>query len=424
MIDRVHLNPLPISATFSKDPSFWGVDFHPRAIVHGDGARVLGDDGHIYLDWVSALGANLLGYANREFVLRMQRQMALGAGFSLPHTLEAQVAEKLAYMLGEHVPGWSPENVGIRFGKTGTDATTMAVRLARAATGRQRILSSGYHGWGDWSVSKTPPAWGIESAFQVTDGLVFNDIPILEALLDGTLTIMGRPPNLEIAAVIIEQPMTDPDPGYYAALRRLCDQEGALLIMDEVVTWPRYGLGGACEHFDIEPDIVCLGKGLGNGVAISCIAGRRELFDWFGRDDPVFVSSTHFGEALGLAAADAVLDLFGEEQVTQLWRIGTALMLGLRQSFGYPIDAGINVIGHPPRSLNQFASKAERAYFILGMRDRRILMNRPNLPNLAHTEDNVALTVAAATEVMAEMRLIDVEETMRGRLPRVLFENR
>lgn len=390
------------------------MDFHPKAIVQGYGAHVVGDDGKAYLDWVSALGANLLGYGNREFCERVIGQVKRGAGFSLPHVLEAQVAEKLAYILGGHVPGWSPENVGIRFGKTGTDATTMAVRLARAATGRDAVLSSGYHGWADWSVSKTPPAHGILLGQCVWD-FPFNDLSALEALL--------APPAF-VAAVVIEQPIIDPLPGYYAAVRRLCDGHGAVLIMDEVVTWPRFGLGGASERFGIESDIVCLGKGLGNGVAVSCIAGRRDLFDWFGHDDPVFVSSTHFGEALGLAAADAVLDLFGEEQVSRLWRIGQLLMDGLRQSFGHPNDAGIDVVGHPPRSLNQFQSKAERAYFIIGMRDRGVLMNRPNLSNLAHTEADVAMTVKAAAEVMAEMRGIDVEEAMRGRLPRVLFEGR
>lgn len=411
---RMRLNPLPISATFSKDPSFWGVGFYPKAVVRGSGARVLGDDEQWYLDWVSALGANLLGYGDAEFTRRLTDQICQGAGFSLPHVLEQRVAEKLAWTLGSHVPGWTPESIGVRFGKTGTDATTMAVRLARAATGRGSVLSSGYHGWGDWSVSKTPPAWGILPGQGVVD-FPFNDLLALEALLA---------PRASVAAVILEQPMTDPAPGYYAALRRLCDEYGVLLIMDEVVTWPRFGLGGASGRYGVEPDIVCIGKGLGNGVAVSAIAGRRDLFDWFGRNDPVFVSSTHFGESLGLAAADAILDLFGDDQVAQLWRIGGLLMDGLRRSFGYPNDAGIETIGHPPRSLNQFASAAERAYFIVGMRDRGILMNRPNLPNLAHTESDVTLTVRAAAEVMAEMRRIDVEDAMRGRLPRVLFEGR
>lgn len=408
------MNPLPIAATFSKDPSFWGVDFHPMALTTGYGAMVHGDDGVWYLDWVSALGANILGYSNQEFTHRVRDQVLDGAGFSLPHILEGQVAEKLVTMLGNHVPGWSPDGLGMRFGKSGTDATTMAVRMARAVTDRQRIISHGYHGWMDWSVAKTPPAHGVvrKGSLYISD-LPFNDIETLESLF---VAEAGRAYN-QVAAVIMEQPMDDPLLGYYDAVRRLCDEQGALLIIDEVVTWPRYGLGGACECYDIRPDIICIGKGLGNGMPISAIVGRRDLFDWFGRDDPVFVSSTHFGEAVSLAAADAVLGIWDESKVMDLWGIGEYLMTGLQST-------GLKVVGHPPRSLNQFASKAERGYFILGMRDRGILMNRPNLPNLAHNQDDVAKTVVAARGIMAEMNDIDVVEAMRGRLPRVLFENR
>lgn len=408
-MQETHLNPLPIAATFSKDPSFWGVDFEPQYIVHGDGSHVLGSDGRIYLDWVSALGSNLLGYNYQEFVLRVQRQVGLGAGFSLPHWLEQQVAEKIVTLLGTHVSGWNPEGLGLRFGKTGTDATTMAVRLARAVTGRERILSSGYHGWGSWSISKTPPAWGVleEGVFDFP----FNDLDKLAFCLDA---------YSPVAAVILEQPMQNPNPGYYAGLRKLCDEHGALLILDEVVTGFRYALGGAAEVYGVEPDIACYGKSLGNGMAISCIVGRREYFDWFSRNDPVFVSSTHFGNAVDLAAADAVLDIWGEAQVAHLWRIGLDLMDGLKV-------AGYDVIGHGPRSLIQHKTPYERAFFITGMRDRGFLMNRPNIPNLAHSSWDVMKTIATALEVKAEMLNCGPEELeakMKDKLPRVLFEGR
>jgi glutamate-1-semialdehyde 2,1-aminomutase/spore coat polysaccharide biosynthesis protein SpsF len=189
------------------------------------------------------------------------------------------------------------------------------------------------------------------------------------------------------------------------------------LILDEVVTGLRYGLGGAAELYGIQPDIICMGKALGNGVPISCMVGHREYFDWFSRNDPVFVSSTHFGNPLGLAAADAVLNIWGEEQVDQIWEIGKKLMFALEA-------AGLRVKGDPPRSLLQFDNPYDRAYFIVGMRDRGILMNRPNIPNLAHTEADVEMTEKAALEITTEMKRIDTEELMRDRLPRVLFEGR
>ncbi len=404
-------NPLPIAATFSKDPAFWGKDFTPKAIVGGDGARVMGSDGKQYLDWVSALGANLLGYGHAAFCKRVEQQLWRGAGFSLPSTLEERVAEKLVDMLGNHVPGWAPDNLGVRFGKTGTDATTMAVRLARAVTSHSHseyvdIISCGYHGWADWAVSVTPPAWGIPVPSHVYD-CPLGDTTELEDLLHRCYP----------AAVIMEQGMQDCPSGYYQEVRSLCNCYGALFILDEVVTWPRFGLGGAAGLYGAEPDIICIGKGLGNGLPISAMVGRREYFDWFSRSDPVFVSSTHFGEAVGLAAADAVLDIWNKASVKHLWSIGAHLMDGLK-SLGY------NVIGHPPRSLLQFNNPYERAFFIVRMRDLGILMNRPNLPNLAHTMEDVLCTLTCAEEVKEEIDHSDVKALMAEKLPRVLFEGR
>ncbi|KKN82047.1 hypothetical protein LCGC14_0313140 [marine sediment metagenome] len=404
--------PLPIAATFSKSPVFWGVDFEPKELAWGVGAHVYDRAGNRYLDWVSGLGANLLGYANVDFCCRLADQAFEGIGFSLPHVLEARVAEKLANLLGTHVPGWSPDTLGVRFGLSGTDATTMAVRLARAVTGRQRVLSSGYSGWADWSIGKTPPAWGV--APQNVVDLPFND---KQQLVE--LAVVVKPDDAP-AAIILEHPMVDPEPNYYEYVRHICDKTGALLIMDEVVTGFRWALGGASEVYGIKPDIVCYGKALGNGVPISAIVGHRAYFEWFERNDPVFVSSTHFGNALSLAAADAVLDIWDQWGVWHLWEMGNDLMEGLRlcQIHGY------RVIGHGPRSLIQFDSPEERAYFIVGMRDRGILMNRPILPNLAHMAEDVRLTTEAAGEVWTEMQKIDVKEVMRERLPRVLFEER
>lgn len=409
MTQAVKLRPLPIASTFSKDPRFFAKGFTPTTIDQGYGSRVRGSDGEWYIDWISALGSNLLGYGNPDFVRRIQQEVAKGVNFSLPCPLEQAVAEKLVTLLGKHVPGWTPEGLGVRFGKTGTDATTMAVRLARAVTGRVRCLTFGYHGWADWSVSVTPPAWGIHPKSPLyVEEFPFNDTERVEVLLQAVPYA---------ACVILEQPMVDPLPGYYEQLCKVCTEHGTLLILDEMVTWPRWALGGTAEYYGVEPDIACYGKALGNGIPISCIVGRREYFDWFDRNDPVFVSSTHFGEALGLAAADVVLDKLDDKLVRYLWDIGQALMDGLKQ-------AGYNVIGHPPRSLIQFDSPAEKGYFTLGMRDRGVLMNRPNLPNMAHTLADVNKTVQAAAEVKALMDKEDVAAVMAGKEPEVLFANR
>ncbi|GEM_PF-2854288 len=415
------LDPLPTAATFSKSPRMWGKDFELSDVLYGEGAQICGGDGRTYLDWVSALGANLLGYAKAadgspqfRWLNEVQIRLNDGVAFSLPHRLEHTVACKLVELLGSRVPGWTPEGLGVRWGLSGSDACNMAIRLARAVTGRKRVLSSGYHGYLDAFVSVTPPAWGITQPQYVEDFDFFNQVSLLKALDDGE----------PVAAVIVEHPMPGHDREWYRigyeALRNACTSHGALLIQDEVVTGFRWAPAGACEYYGITPDIATYSKALGNGVPVSAMVFRKEYGEWFFRNDPVFVSSTGFGNALSLAAADAVLDIWTQECVDHLWAIGKALMDGLRQ-------AGYSVAGCPPRSLIQFSSNAERGYFIAGMRDRGILMNRPNLPNLAHSQADVELTVKAAREVKAEIDAMGpdgVAERMKGKEPMVLFQGR
>jgi len=412
------LDSLPIASTFSKDARFWGEDFHPSYLLKGEGAKVQGSDYRWYTDFVCGLGAIILGYGNVAWTARVQKQVSEGAGFSLPHFLERQVADKLVMLLGKRVKGWTPEGIQVRFGKSGSDATMMAVRLARAATSRMRVASMGYHGWLDTFVAATPPAWGIipEEGDHIQE-FAFNDLASLEKLREGE----------PIAAVILEQPLQEPEPGFYQGLRDFCDETGALLIMDEVVTGFRYALGGAAELYGVEPDICCYGKAMGNGLGVSCIVGRRELMQWFNRKDPVFVSSTNFGDAVGLAAADAFLDIWNEKCLARIWDMGKKLQDGLNA-------IGLTAVGNPPRSLLQFADgenayskvsgKALRAYFVAGMRDRGILMNRPNFPNLAHTDAELQQTLDAAKDMWEEMYRVDVGKAMKGKLPWVLFERR
>lgn len=404
-------NPLPIAATFSKDPAFWAGRFEPVEMNYGLASCSYGHDGGVYIDWVSSLGANLLGHSHEKFCRRVSNSLWEGTAFSLPHRLEHIVADKLVNLLGSRVPGWHPDSLGVRFGLSGTDATTMAIRLARAVTGRKRVLSSGYHGWSSEFVSTTPPAWGcVEQGVEVWD---IRDMYWLEQLTSG----------VPIAAVIIETPIGWVGESFFLTwwqqVRDICTQQGALLILDEVVTWPRYSLGGAAEIFKIEPDIACYGKALGNGIPVSCIIGHREYFDWFSRNDPVFVSSTGFGNSVSLAAADAVLDLLTDVGIKHIWDIGSSLAVGLQ-------EAGLTVIGEAPRSLLQFPSPAEKAYFTLGMRDLEVLINRPNLPNLAHTKKDVQQTIIAANTVCAKLAQDRdrLDELVGDRLPRVLFEGR
>ena len=408
----MNINSVPIAATFSKDSTFWGHNFPVQYLTEGSGARVRANDGKWYLDWVSGLGAILLGYSNVEFNAAVALQVQRGAGFSLPSHIEYEAAEKLTTLFQKQLAHWHTVPLQVRWVKTGSDACIAALRLARAVTGKKVVLSYGYHGWHADFISMTPPAHGIiPEVSGYMQSIQWNDFD----------SLMQYDDRDDIAAVIIEQPLEEPGRDWYTALRRFCDEHQALLIMDEVVTGFRYALGGATEKYDVEPDLICLGKSLGNGYPIAALVGPREYMSWFSRNDPVFVSSTNAGDAVSLMAANKFLEIWPEAgNLRHIWKIGEKLLTGLR-------EVGWKVPGNPPRSVIIFDDDYEKAFFILEMVKRDILINRPNMPNLAHTKLNVIDTVTAARGIyteMCEIGLSGVHERIGNKLPTVLFRNR
>jgi len=401
---------LSIAGTFSKDPSLWG--FTEEVFVErGRGAEVQLNDGDWYLDWVSALGQNLFGYSI-DWSVALINQAVDGAGFSLPHRLEYEVAEKLADMLSNNVPKWKSRMLKVRFCKTGSEATTMAIRLARAITGKDNIIcfSGHYHGWNDWTVARTPPALGVPKEDYVQEAK-FGDIDSLEEAFN------IKP---DVAAVIFEHPSWDYPAEWYKDLVKTCKSHKALLIADEVVTGLRYGLGGACERFGITPDLMCMGKAMGNGMPIAALVGPKEYMEWFSVPSPVFCSSTTWGEAVSLVAADFVLSVWDKECVDHLWKVGARLKGVLGKS-------SWKVSGHSARSILEFDNDYERAFFIQGMYHQGVLMNRPNFPNMAHSDRDVEYTGGALVQ-LREMRKKytskQVKRMMSENLPRVLFRER
>ena len=408
------MKALSMTGTFSKAPRAFGFE-DELAVESGAGAYIRLNDGSQLLDFVCGLGANLLGYGNREFTQRVIRQVALGGGFSLPHVLEQQVAEKLVNLLGTRVPGWTPDTISVRFAKTGSDANSMAVRLARAVTGRDIFCHNGYGGWGAEFIAMTPPALGIPHNYK-KDAFTFD--------FNAPSSLNAFSFRDDLAAVMLEQGIVEPRVDWYEFLRTFCNKTGALLILDEVVTGLRYGLGGVAEKYQIKPDIITMGKALGNGFPISVVVGRKEYMDWFSRTNPIFCSSTHWGEAVSLAAADAMLDIWNQQEVDYIWDIGEQLITEIG---GAVDETGWKIVGHPPRSLMVFQDDYERAFFIHGMRDRGILINRPNFICSAHTSRDVEKTAAAVFELAEERKTLDKKELMNlveGSLPHILFTNR
>lgn len=290
---------IPLGAqTFSKSKLQFP-EQAPLFVTHGEGGHVFDVDGNEYVDLVGGLLPNILGYNDPDVDRAIRSQLDRGISFSLATELEAQLAVRLCRI----IPGADM----VRFGKTGTDVTTAAVRLARAYTGRNEILSSGYHGWGDWSVGNdvlrgrgVPPA-----VAKLTTGFDYGDIERVERELQ----------TRRFAACVVE-PETNPGQ-FLEKLRRLCNATSTLLIFDEIITGFRWSLGGAQKYFAVTPDLSTWGKALGNGMPISALVGYRDIMQKLAPPNNIFYSGTFFGESLSLAAAIATIDKLESENVVE-----------------------------------------------------------------------------------------------------------
>ncbi len=250
-------------------------------------------DGNRYVDFPMALGPMILGHAWPAVNEAIERQLADGITFTLPHPIELEVAERVV----AQIPGAER----IRFGKTGSDANSAAIRIARAVTGRDGVIVGGYHGWHDWFISTTTRDLGVPEAVKaLTSAFDVDDLASLDAALAAQAGVG------ETAAVILEPSgLTEPAPAH---LQALCDRAraaGALVMFDEIITGFRLAPGGAQERYGVRADLATFGKALGNGMPISAIAGPAEYMD---RLEEIFFSGTHGGETLSMAAARATLD--------------------------------------------------------------------------------------------------------------------
>lgn len=320
------------SQTFSKSYLQYPPTISPVAIDHALGAYAYDIDGNRYLDMVNSLAAILLGYCDPDVNLAVKLQLDKGSIFSLPSTLELEVSELLVELI--------PCAEMVRFGKNASDATSAAVRVCRAYTGKDRIAACGYHGWHDWYIGTTTRSAGVpEAVSQLTDLFTYNDISSLAFLFE-------QYPN-QYAAVILE-PMNAhwPENDFLEKIQNLCLQHNVLLIFDETVTGFRYGLNGAQGLFNITPDLCVLGKGLANGFPLSAVVGKKEIMNGF---NDIFFSTTFGGETLSLAAAKAAINkLQNSSALTTIHQNGQRLKERLnKQIYHYQLQDKIKIIAHP-----------------------------------------------------------------------------
>lgn len=375
------------SQTLSKGPTQWVQGVAPTYLQRADGAYVWDVDGNRYLDFPMALGPILLGHRHPVVERAIVEQLRSGIVFSLPHAIEIEVAERIVAL----VPGAER----VRFAKSGSDATSAAVRLARANTGREHVITTGYHGWHDWYIGSTTRHMGVpESIRSLVEPVAFGDLPALSRALE-------RWPR-EVACVVCEPVgALEPSPALLSEMIDLTHRHGALVVFDEVISGFRLAPGGAQEHFGVRADLVCFGKALGNGMPISALVGPAYVMDGLG---DVFFSGTHGGETLSLAAARATLDVLTSEPVHEhLWRLGERLREGVcaaieRHGLGEWVacsgaapwtivsvrESGPDPVILPVKSLVQQE-----------MIKRGVLFNGSNFISYAHTEADIELAIDA-----------------------------
>jgi glutamate-1-semialdehyde aminotransferase len=371
------------SQTFSKGWTQFPLGVSPVFAARADGGYVWDVDGHKYIDWPMALGPLLLGHNHPSVNRAVKEQLANGIAFSLPTEAELRLAQRLI--------DWFPYAERVRFGKNGSDATSGAVRAARAYTGRDIILCCGYHGWQDWFIGTTTRDAGVPRAVQeLTKPFPYNDVAALSGLLDDH--------SGEVAAIIMEPTgIIDPEPGYLQAVRELATRHNVVLIFDECWTGFRIHLQGAYGKFGVAPDLACFGKALGNGVPISAIVGRADIMELF---EEVFFSFTFGGDMLGIAAADAVLDVLEQEPVLDdLARIAGPLLDGITALISsHGLDSHIHMSGYPARHFFNFQNDDNdglllKSVFQQEALKENILAAGWHAPSRAHTTDDVDKTL-------------------------------
>ncbi len=312
---RRALETIPLgSQTFSKSHQQFVRGAMPQFLTHGEGCRVFDADGHGYIDYVLGLLPIVLGYRDRDVDAAIVAQLGRGITFSLPTALEADLAERLVRLI--------PAAEKVRFGKNGSDATSAAIRLARAYTGRDKVIVCGYHGWHDWYIATTSRSIGIPKAVaDLSVAVPYNHIAAVRDRLSAE-------PNAYAALILEPAGIEGPAPGYLAELRRLTEHFGVVLVFDEIVTGFRINMGGAGAEYGVTPDLACFGKAMANGMPIAAIVGRAAIMDVM---DKIFFSGTFGGEALSLAAAIATIDkLERENAVARIRARGARLRAGAK----------------------------------------------------------------------------------------------
>lgn len=369
------------SSTGSKRPDALygpGNEEGPTHYSRASGCHIVTPSEATLIDCSMALGSVAIGYGDERVVRAAITAAANGNVSGLAHTIEVEVAERLCEVI--------PCAERVRFLKSGAEAVAAAVRIARTATGRSKVVGCGYFGWLDWSGTTKGIPGGVRADFTAVP---FDDVPALEHACHAA--------GSDLAAIVLE-PVIErlPSPEWVASARRLCDASGALLVFDEMKTGFRLARGGYQELASVTPDLAVFGKAMANGFPVAAVVGREPAMS---AATETWISTTLAGEAMALAAVGAVLDWYEEEDVcAALARIGAQQ----REAVGNAVTAsgvpGVTVEGLDPMWFLRFSdAQVERRFYELATREGVLFKRGPyNYAALAHGEDDLPVEIERA----------------------------
>lgn len=389
----------------SKRAEMFDAQAWPAYFSRCSGCEVWDLEGRRYVDFAGGVGAIFLGYADNEVTAAVRRRLSLGTYCTLVNPQEVALAEQL---LALHP--WAGK---VRYARGGGDGMTMAVRIARAATGRSGVAFCGYHGWHDWYLAANlgetdalnghllpglEPKGVPRELRGTSEPFRYNDL----ASLDAALAKLGG--NL---ACVVMEPMRAqlPKDDFITKVAARCRAAGAVFIIDEVTSGLRYGFPGAHTRLGVEPDIAVYAKAMSNGFPFAAVVGREAVMD---AADGSFISSSYWTDGVGPAAALAVLDKVQRLGVhDRVWALGTILQNGLKALCARHPACQLTIGGMPPTPTLAFGLGASapqaQGLYVRKMRERGFLAASYHYVMLAHDEEKIAEFLAAADAVLDEI---------------------
>ena len=381
--------------TLSKSPEYIAPESCPVYIEKAKGAYLWDVDGNKILDFPMALGPVVLGYAYHELDEVVKKQLDKGVIYSLSSPLEIELAELICSII--------PSAEKVKFLKSGSDATSAAIRIARAYTGKNIILACGYHGWHDWTIARTSRNAGVPLANR--NHIIefpYNDLPALEKLFETY--------HNQIAAVIMEPVgIIEPEDNYLQLLKQITHKNNALLIFDEIITGFRLHLGGGQGFFSVTPDLSTFGKAIANGYPLAVVVGNKNIIADV--EDDIFISSTFAGDTLAIVAAITTIKILIEKQVIQsLSNTGIQLKTGLNELFiKHQINARCHGLFHKTYIIfeqhGQFTADLLGNFFRSECLKRGCFLGYGHFTSFSHTDDDIKKALYVADEVLELLKV-------------------